>query len=821
MSPPSPDRWSQISALLDRALELDPREWPAFLDDACGDDDELRKEVEALLDAERNAPDFLDEGAPASFKALLDTEAPPAPPEPLEPGAQLGPYRIIEKIGRGGMSTVYAAERADGAFEQQVAIKLLRPLSSHDDLMRRFLSERQILASLNHPHIARVHDGGTTDAGHPYFVMELVDGQPITTYCDTHHLSISERLELWMDVADALQYAHQNLIVHRDLKPSNILVTPDGTVKLLDFGIAKVLHAASDDVSSDLPITRTGVHLMTPEYAAPEQVKGEPIRTTTDVYALGILLYELLTGHRPYAVAERSPYGMMKAICEEEPTRPSTIVTEVRERVKNNSSIQITPDDIGRARNADPEQLKKMLSGDLDAVVLRALRKDPEERYASVSAFTDDIRRYRAGRPVQARRSTPFYHIDKFVRRNAPAVGVSVLAALLIMAYATTVTVQNQRIAEERDKSEAVTEFLVDLFGATDPLAPTGDADLTVREVLDRGSEQVRQELDGQPLVQAELMTALGQVYNNLGLYGDAYPLLESAHTIRTDQLDASHADLAATKQAMGYLHFRSGRFEEAKRLYRSALEIAEANGESARQISLTSSLALTLAESGAPDTAETYYRRALDQVPAEDVATRWGLVHDLASTLRDQGQFEAALSYHEEALAMGREAFGEPSTQVANTMALMAYTLHFTGQLDAAEEMHREALAMRRSLLPDQHPHIASSLVRLGWVLVERGNPLEAEALVEEGHAILQDRLPADHWQTVAARGILGLCWAAQGRFEDAEAALLESHDAFHGSFGPADLRTQQVRRSIVELYEAWGRPEAAEPYRSDATGS
>ena len=409
----TPRRWQQIEALFEAVLEEAPEDRTAFLADACGDDQALREEVEALLEADAQGGDFLHEVGERLF-----TPTTPALPE------RIGIYAVDARIGQGGMGTVYRAHRADGAYEQEVAIKVLKQ-PDHAEHTQRFLAERQILARLSHPHIARLLDGGLTDAGQPYLVMEYVDGQPLTTYCDERRLSINERLALFCTVCDAVQYAHRNLVVHRDLKPSNILVTADGKVKLLDFGIAKLLDPDPGAFGQAMPVTKTGLQVLTPEYASPEQVTAAPITTASDVYQLGILLYELLTGQRPYRLPSRLAHEVVRVILEEEPTRPSTAVTRTAET---------------GTRRATPDQLRRRLSGDLDVIVLAALRKEPERRYSSAEALAADVQRHLEGMPVEAHAESTLYRLHKFMGRHRWAVAAVLAFVMLLTAYGGTAT---------------------------------------------------------------------------------------------------------------------------------------------------------------------------------------------------------------------------------------------------------------------------------------------------------------------------------------------------------------------------------------------
>jgi len=394
----TPEYLSRIRALYEAALTKDAASRAGFLEEQCQGDEALRREVEALLVARQRVPDWLN--------GPLLGAAPPGPLLRME-GRQLSGYTLVREIGRGGMGSVYLGERSDGAFHKQVAVKLVRPGMTGADILGRFRQEREILASLDHPGIARLLDADTTEEGLPYFVMEFVDGQPIDRWCDERKLKVTQRLKLFRAVCDAVEYAHQRLVVHRDLKPGNILVTGDGNVKLLDFGIAKILRPERAGEET----TRTLARLMTPEYASPEQVNGANITTQTDVYSLGVVLYELLTGHRPYRLLRAAAREMERVIAEEEPTRPSLVVATTEER--------LTPQAVSEVREGDPNRLRKRLQGDLDCIVLTALHKEPLRRYRSVEAFAEDVGRHLDNRPVSAREG-PF----PGRRRSYHAVGV-------------------------------------------------------------------------------------------------------------------------------------------------------------------------------------------------------------------------------------------------------------------------------------------------------------------------------------------------------------------------------------------------------------
>ncbi|MDQ4123355.1 MAG: protein kinase [Acidobacteriota bacterium] len=439
------EHWKQIKTIYQSAVETPHEKRAAFLIEKCGADAELRGEIEDLLRFERESANFIEEPAFDAASCLLTED------EVLLTEKQIGNYRIVREIGRGGMGTVFLAERTDGLFEKRVAIKILKRGMDTDAILKRFTMERQILAALDHPNIARLFDGGTTADGLPYFVMEFVEGTAVTDFCDRENLSINDRLKLFRKVCAAVAYAHRNLIIHRDLKPSNILVTADGTPKLLDFGIAKLLQT-----DAETGLTETEARLLTPEYASPEQIRGERVTTLSDVYSLGVLLYELLTGHRPHRFKTRAPQEIARVICSEEPERPSTAVSRI-EGISNSDSLKtkrITPETVSTTREGTPERLRRKLRGDLDTILLTALRKEPERRYTSVEQFSEDVRRYLENLPVFARRDYFAYRMAKFVNRNRTPVFASVLMALALFGATFFSIWQARRANAERARAE-------------------------------------------------------------------------------------------------------------------------------------------------------------------------------------------------------------------------------------------------------------------------------------------------------------------------------------------------------------------------------
>lgn len=444
----TPERWQQIKEVFQSAAECAPETREAFLCAACAKDELLREEVEALLLSDEAAHSFIEQSPLAlAYDVLSNVTA------AVMIGRRLGSYRITAEISRGGMGVVYLAVRDDDEYQKRVAIKIIKRGIDTDEVLRRFRHERQILANLEHPNIARLVDGGNTD-GLPYFVMEYIDGDPIDEYCDKKRFSTTERLKIFRTVCSAVHYAHQNLVIHRDLKPSNILVTAEGTPKLLDFGVAKLLHPEGD--AETATHTALALRLMTPEYASPEQVRGGPITSASDVYSLGMLLYELLTGHRPYRLNSRWPLEIAQAVCEVEPEKPSTVVNRIEEVSNGEKGMALTPESVSRTRDGELEKLRRRLQGDIDNIVLMALRKEPERRYASVEQFSEDIRRHLEGLSVSARKERLAYGLAKFIQRNRTRVTAAGLILLTLLA-GLLATIWQARIARrEQAKVQAL-----------------------------------------------------------------------------------------------------------------------------------------------------------------------------------------------------------------------------------------------------------------------------------------------------------------------------------------------------------------------------
>ncbi len=790
----------RVLEVLDATLAEPPGSRSAFLDQVCGDDPELRRQVESLLDLEEEADRFLGE---------------PAVPRPGESatfgeGLRVGPYRVLERLGRGGMGTVYKAVRKDD-FEKQVALKLLQRNLVSETNVRRFHNERQILARFEHPAIAHLLDGGTTDDGRPYLVMEYVDGVPIDEYCDAHLLSTRARLELFAKVCSALAFAHQSLVVHRDLKPGNILITEDGTPKLLDFGIAKLLDpddALRRDVTSGLE------QPMTPRYASPEQVRRQPITTVSDVYALGALLYRLLTGRLPCGL-ESCRFGEIRwRIVEREPVKPSVVVGREERVERADGGDLLTPGSVAATRDGDPDRLRRRLAGDVDAIVLKALRKEPQYRYASARELAEDIRRHLAGHPVAARRGTLVYRAGKFLRRHR--LGMAVFLAVLLVAAAFLVR-ERQRLKAEAQRADRVTKVLRGLLNIADP-----DRREDTIQTLEDTLEQL-EVLEADPALRSELLATLGRIHHKLGHLEKSRELLDESLDIWRRERPEDLGGLAVRINNLGALYHAQGRLDAAEELFREVLRMPVPPGEETRTVLYLNNLASLLLDRGAYPEAEELYRRGLgirERAFGRDDPEVATSLRSLGALLHARGDFAAAEPLLREALEIRLKAFGGEHTQVASVLDLLGQVLHARGDSLAAEGLYQRALEIRRQRLGDDHPSVAASERNLALVLLAEGELATARILVTHAYAsVLEARSPGD-WRVANVESVLGALLTAEGRFAEAEACAVGGYRALAAIRGEQAVYTRDARRRVAELYEAWGRPEAAAPFRMSIAG-
>ncbi len=834
-------RWKRIETIFHDALELPEEVRDSFVRLACSGDDALYKEVCALLAAD-DAPHSLLEGR------AIDAVEPPRSGE-LPEGTRVGPYRVVGVIGTGGMGAVYLAERADGQFEQRVALKLIKRGMDSDLILARFHAERRILARLQHPNIATLLDGGMSEEGLPYFTMEYVDGRPINEYCDENRLTVEERLDLFQSVCAAVQYAHGSLVVHRDLKPSNILVTRDGHVKLLDFGIARVLDDDEDG------LTRSGQRVMTPAYASPEQVRGEPVTTATDVYSLGVVLYELLCGRHPHRDTTSTPAELERAIAETAAERPSRFPSRL-----DATRAAASPESVANARRLTPSRLQRRLEGDLDNICLTALRKEPERRYASVSQLLEDIRLHLQGRPVSARPDTVRYRFGKFVRRNRA--GVAAVSTLIVLVAVMT-TLYTTRLARERDrarleaaKAAEVSRFLTSLFEAADPYTSRGET-VTAREMLDRGSERVRTELGDQPDVLADMLETIGMAYGNLGVLDEAVDLLKEAYALRVKVDGESSRKAVETTVRLTEVLVGTGAYAEAESIGTHAVAVSRQMGDRTALCAALGSLAQAVNYQGRFDDAEGMYRESIrirsqilppDSADASPVVNNFALMmhemsryaeadtlfrralgaqekiyglrhpetnttrYNYAQLLADEGYLTRACTMWEQVLATDRQLFPPGHPSIAFTLSAYGRSLARIGSYEEAIELQREALDIRRRNHGDEHPDVAYSLGALGRVLQDQAYYEEADRCYREAYGI-QSRVNPGHPILGALMNDRGALCYEIGDYATAD-SLLEASLVYQRSLANGEERNAMsvslVRRADVLL--AMGRVDEAE---------
>ncbi len=803
MSAPDATRWSQIESIFEAALDLPTDERGTYVRRASEGDTALEADVLSLLQADAQPQSLLD-GRP--LDALPDVTAADLLAEP-EAARHVGPYRIVEEVGRGGMGAVYRAERADGAFEQTVALKLVKRGMDSDAVLQRFRAERQILARLDHPGIARVLDGGLDDDGRPWLAMEFVDGDPITDYADRNELSVHARTLLFQQVCEAVGYAHRQLVVHRDLKPSNVLVTPEGRVKLLDFGIAKVL--AGDDDEPLTVLTGPGQLVLTPEYAAPEQVAGGQITTATDVYALGVILYELLAGRRPYAFDARTPTVIDHVVRTVQPPRPSTVVAE-------------HPPTTG----VSADRLRRQLVGDLDTICLTALRKEPDRRYTSVEAFADDLHRHRDGLPVLARPDTAGYRARKFVRRHRiglAATVASVAAVGLVAALAfARVSAERDTARIEAAKAEAAVGFLTDLFVESDPANARG-VDITARELLGSAAERIESDLSGQPEVQAQLFHVTGTVYKSLEALDAAEPLLMRALALRRQLHGPDHPDVAETLVQVGLLHERLGRYAEAAETNAEAVRILREHPETPPLLLANALHGLAFAHlrlRRLPE-AEREIREALDikrRLFGERHAEIAYSLNILGDVLTMRHRYDEAIATHQEALATRRALLGADHLHVAFSLHNLAATYRDMERYPEAEQAYREALAVWRANYPTDNQEIANTLSQLGFAVGMQGRYAEADSLYRASLSILDALFDGPHPHKASVRIRQGDVLAAEGRLAEAEAFYRQGRDIRAGAMGGEDPITSMWQVTLARLVGRQGRLGEADSLLRDA---
>ncbi|HYL84065.1 MAG TPA: serine/threonine-protein kinase [Candidatus Angelobacter sp.] len=867
-----PDRWHRIEELFHSALECAPAQRSALLDSACAGDASLRQEIESLLlsyekGSFTETPAFVE-----GVRLLEDRES------QSFAGRSIGPYKVIREIGRGGMGAVYLASRADQAFEKQVAIKLIKRGLDTDDVLRRFRGERQILASLDHPNITRLLDGGTTEDGLPYFVMEYIQGEPIDQFCDARKLNVTERLKLFQSVCAAVHFAHQNLVIHRDIKPGNISVTSEGVPRLLDFGIAKLLAPGPGATDRTMTIARP----MTPESASPEQIRGQAITTATDVYSLGVLLYRLLTGRRPYPSSMSSPTEIEQAICEREIERPSIAVMRGEETSESTEKheLRFTPESLSETREGTPDKLRRRLEGDLDNIVLKALRKEPQRRYDSVEQLSQDIRRHLENLPVLARPDTPGYRAAKFIARHKAGVATAALLLLSLSAGIAATTWQarvaiaeGERARRESAKAQRINAFLQDMLSFSSPgygsSNPRKDPDAKVSEVVDQAAKRAESELGDQPEVLAEMQRTIGSVYYAQGRFDQAEQILRSALDKYIRLYTRDRHETVETSNALANVLLRKGNTAEAESLFRRDIDIERKLAQNGHLDARLMAHALgdygSMLDQKADQAAEGYLKEALQYaslLTGKDRISVAILDNDLGDVAYRRGDLKESERLNRAAIDEYRKLPEGTYVEMAATLSNLGAVLIKEGKYDEAEPVVREGLQLRRKLLGDSHPDTAMSFFRLSDLLYKKAdypgaenaaresiqvfsrafaqpkdnayfaNPLlelglilnksarsrEAETYLRQALEIRTRFYPKGNQLVGISEGALGECLTTQKRYAEAEPLLLRSYAAIQAVQGEQGPSTLEAKRRLSTLYQSWGKPAEAARYQASA---
>jgi eukaryotic-like serine/threonine-protein kinase len=684
----------------------------------------------------------------------------------------IGPYKVISVLGEGGMGIVYLAEQSD-PVRRRVALKILKPGMDTKQVLARFDSERQALAVMDHPNIARALDGGMTDDGRPFFVMELVHGTPITEYADTHRLSTTERLRLFLDVCRAVQHAHQKGVIHRDLKPSNVMVAVHDSgpmVKVIDFGIAKAVGLG---LTERTLVTRAGQLLGTPEYMSPEQAEmsGLDVDTRTDVYSLGVMLYELIVGALPFDLSSKPDFSIPHTLRERDAPRPSTRLTGLGQTLPT----------VARYRRTTPEALRRELRGDLDWIILKAMEKDRTRRYDTANGLAMDIERHLNDEPVLARPPSTRDRMTKFVRRNRGPVAAGTVAALALVLGAGAAIVGHTHARQEQARAERaaatatqVTDFLAELFRISDPGEARGNT-ITAREVLDRGAHRIRSELGAQPEVQAQLMRVMGVVYRNLGLYDAALPLLEQAVAI-WDQAEDPHAtERLRALNALGTMYRVQGRTAEAESVLRRAVELGQSTS---------------------------------DEVGSLEFANA---ARSLAGVHLVLGRYAEAEPYLREALAIQERLLGGDHHEVGTTLSNLSAMHLRQRQLEEAEPYLRRALRITEGIYGRMHPYVAEELNNLGALYALLGRRSEAEAAYRDAYAIMTRVLEPDHPDMGRILHNLGESSHTRGDLPEAELKLARALEIKEQALGPDHVSVALTLRWLANVRRDQGRDDEA----------
>ena len=834
-----PQEWDKIKDVFTAALEQPVAARAKFLADTCGTDEVIRREVESLLEAHDQPKNLLEKHA-FDLAGQLQTTGQDYH------GKRFGPYRILREIGRGGMGAVFLAERADGEFQQLVALKIIRQSVVGGELETHFRRERQILASLNHPHIAKLLDGGVSDTGELFLAMEFIEGESLIHFAETHRLPLQERLQLFLKICRAVSFAHQSLVIHRDLKPSNVLVTEDGEPKLLDFGLAKVFDVG---LGIDSTETLTALRAFTPAYASPEQILGKSVTTASDVFSLGVILYELLTNEKPFHFEGKSLEEIIKTVTSGEPSLPS------------------------RAVNHDPQTStrKRQLKGDLDNITLKALQKDPPRRYQSVAEFADDIQRHLGHSPISARPNTLSYRASRFYKRNKIAVSATGFVILALIAGLATALSQYGNARRENARAEVVNDFLKQMLATASPgnaLSGKKGYQTTITDILEEAETRLESdELRNQPEVRAELRHVVGTGLVDQGNYIAGEQVLRQALAEETQLYGADSPKSLGTEFSLAALFLAKADYDSAANIYGPRLPLLriEFRKGNIDPDSLTKSLsnyAILCRARGDSRQAETLLREALG-VSLQNSSTSQGdmLRQLLTLILIDQGKFDEAEGFQRTALSKHRDLSNNETPEFCAALTLYGIILMERGDLGSAESNLREAESLYRKLYSPsfiplydnlrlqaqvsylqgryseanatinqvlvnyrqnsnpKYISFATALTVQGLILNKLGRSDEAEKILREAAKLRRENLPAKHFMTALTEGALGECLTTQKRYDEAEALLVASYNDLKESQGEQTPRTVEALQRLTLLYDAWKKPDEAASYRAMLT--
>lgn len=814
------EEWARIEAICVQAMEMPVEARGAFLDEACAGSGALRAEVDSLLAQIDTGPAFFDE--PIVRLAESDTgDTPSAAP------TRIGPYRIVRPLGSGGMGEVLLAVQEGDGFERHVALKLVREGMDTDRLLQRFDTERRILAGLDHPGIARLLDAGRSESGRPFIVMEFVDGVRIDDWCERESASVDERLRLLTEVCSAVQHAHQNLVLHRDLKPSNIMVTTDGSAKLLDFGVGKILDAEADGATD--AHTRAETRMLTPEYASPELLDGQVVTTAADIYSLGVVAYELLSGCHPFTGTGRTRQEIEKLVRESRPVRPS-------------ERVLATAGDATTTRGEwppDSRRLQRHLRGDLDNIVLKALRREPGRRYTSAAGLAEDIERHLAGRPVLARPDTLGYRVGKFVRRNRVSVAAAGVVAVAVVSAAAWTGIQNQRVraeaqrvTAERDKALAVQGFLMETFGAVGPSPSEGD-EVAARALLDAQARSLTGYAD-RPALLAEMNHVLADGYERLGFADEAAPYARAALEWRAAELSPSSVDLARTTALLGWIERQRGDGEEAERLLRASVEAMRPVGESGADVlgRALNDLGVVLGDGARLEDAESALREALSIREGEEGRQGRGFgvtANNLAANLAQQGRMTEAAEYMDASATALEARLGPDHARVWSAQSNRAVLRMYGGYTEALVEELRDVLAGARRIFGDEHPSTSRAMTQLAIAIrdtpfsAESGRTerlAESEALLREALASRERRLGPTHPELIDNVTQLGVTLRSADDLEEAIAVIRRGLELSQLNYGDAHPRTAVAWSRLGDALIDAGEVEASDEAHVEALG-